>query len=151
MPRRNEVSSARAVQAADRLVAQRIRHRRLMLGLSQEQLAQRLKVSYQQVQKYETGLNRISAGRLAQIAAALDSPIAEFFTPTDAQIGARGEDSEAARQTLELVRNFSAISDPRIREGLAALTRALAISETGARLPDSAQTLRNLDIDTAEW
>src|SRR5271165_7649603 len=71
-------STARA-RAADRHVGSRIRERRVMLGFSQQQLAELIGVTYQQAHKYEHGLNRISAGRLYEIAQALSVPISWFF------------------------------------------------------------------------
>ncbi len=151
MVRNDRASGARAVQAMDRLVAQQVRHRRLTLGLSQEQLAQRLNVSYQQIQKYETGLNRISAGRLAQIAAALGAPVSAFFPGAQGAEAPAEEVSDAARQTLELVRNFSAIGDAGVRDGIASLARVLAAADAGAPEPDGAQALHNMDLDASDW
>ena len=65
--------------AADRHVGARIRERRVMMGLSQQQLARMVGVTYQQAHKYERGLNRISAGRLFEIAQVLDVPVSFFF------------------------------------------------------------------------
>jgi transcriptional regulator with XRE-family HTH domain len=66
----------------DRYVGARVRGRRRMLGLTQHQLAELIGVSYQQANKYETGLNRVSAGRLYQIAQALDTDVGYFFEGT---------------------------------------------------------------------
>src|ERR671914_368567 len=68
----------------DQHVGERIRARRAELGLTQEQLAQALQVSYQQVQKYETGANRISAGRIFEISRKLDVTVGYFFEGLDA-------------------------------------------------------------------
>jgi transcriptional regulator with XRE-family HTH domain len=65
--------------AADRHVGARIRERRVMMGLSQQQLARMIGVTYQQAHKYERGLNRISAGRLFEIAQVLGVPVSWFF------------------------------------------------------------------------
>jgi transcriptional regulator with XRE-family HTH domain len=65
--------------AADRHVGARIRERRVMMGLSQQQLAKMIGVTYQQAHKYERGLNRISAGRLFEIGQVLDVPVSWFF------------------------------------------------------------------------
>ena len=64
----------RVADEADAHIGRRIRERRLMLGLSQQQLAQAIGVTYQQAHKYETGLNRVSAGRLFRVAEALGAP-----------------------------------------------------------------------------
>ena len=65
-------------------VGKRIRHRRWMLGVTQQQLAERIGIKFQQVQKYETGANRVSASRLWDIAQALEVPVAFFFEGLDA-------------------------------------------------------------------
>jgi transcriptional regulator with XRE-family HTH domain len=65
--------------AVDRYAGERVRQRRRALGLTQQELAARLRVSYQQMRKYETGLNRISAGRLFQIAQLVEVPTSFFF------------------------------------------------------------------------
>src|SRR4051794_41154195 len=96
--------------AADHHVGARIRERRIMLGLSQQQLAQMIGVTYQQAHKYERGLNRISAGRLYEIAQVLGVPVSWFFdglSPTDAP----AEMTQRQRMCLELARNFAAIDN----------------------------------------
>ncbi len=78
---RNSIKAARAYQAAyiDKQVGEAIRRRRTALGLKQDQIALALEISYQQIQKYEAGSNRVSAGRLAQIAHELGVPVNHFF------------------------------------------------------------------------
>jgi transcriptional regulator with XRE-family HTH domain len=78
---RNNGKAARANEAAyiDKQVGEAIRRRRTALGLKQDQIAVALEISYQQIQKYEAGSNRVSAGRLAQIAYELRVPISHFF------------------------------------------------------------------------
>ena len=73
------MNDERAANAVDRKIGQRVRSRRLEIGMSQERLAELLGVTFQQVQKYEKGVNRIAASRLYDIAAALDMPAARFF------------------------------------------------------------------------
>jgi transcriptional regulator with XRE-family HTH domain len=63
----------------DNHIAARIRERRIMLGLTQQQFAEKIGVTYQQAHKYEHGINRISAGRLYEVACALDAPITYFY------------------------------------------------------------------------
>ncbi len=116
--------SARA-GLADRHVGNRIRERRVMLGLSQQQLAQMIGVTYQQAHKYERGLNRISAGRLYEIAQVLTVPVAWFFeglTPDREP----AELSPRQRMCLELARNFAAIDNEKHQEALSQMARALA-------------------------
>lgn len=110
----------------DRHVGERIRERRTLLGLTQEQLAATLHISYQQIQKYETGANRVSAGRLFEIAKELDCDVAQFFD------GLEPNSEEAPkthggrnRSTIELVRNFSKINDPVVRNAVMNLVRSL--------------------------
>src|SRR5215470_17865000 len=73
------MNDERAANAVDRRLGQRVRTRRLEIGMSQERLAELLGVTFQQVQKYEKGVNRIAASRLVDICAALDFSIAQLF------------------------------------------------------------------------
>jgi transcriptional regulator with XRE-family HTH domain len=73
----------------DRHVAARIRERRIILGLSQEAMAARLSITYQQLHKYEKGINRIAAGRLHQIAQALDVEVGYFFESVETERAVR--------------------------------------------------------------
>jgi len=109
----------------DRYVGSRIRERRVMLGLSQQQMADMIGVTYQQAHKYERGINRISAGRLYEIAQVLRVPVSYFFDGID---GPSAEDELTMRQRmcLELARNFTQIPSDRHREALSQLARALA-------------------------
>lgn len=116
--------SARA-SAADRHVGNRIRERRVMLGLSQQQLAQMIGVTYQQAHKYERGLNRISAGRLYEIAQVLSVPVSWFFEGLTADAGPI-EMTPRQRMCLELARNFAAIDNEKHQEALSQMARALA-------------------------
>lgn len=95
-----------------------------MLGMSQQQLAQAIGVTYQQAHKYERGLNRISAGRLFEAATVLGVPISFFFEGLTAP--AASDMSPRQRMTLELARNFSAIGNERHKEALSHLARVLA-------------------------
>lgn len=110
---------------ADRHVGLRIRERRIMLGLSQQQLAQMIGVTYQQAHKYERGLNRISAGRLFEIAQVLGVPISWFFEGMRAS-GVAVEMSARQRMCLELARNFALIDNEKHQEALSQMARALA-------------------------
>lgn len=110
----------------DRFVGGRIRERRVMLGLSQQQMANLIGVTYQQAHKYERGINRISAGRLYEIARALSVPVSFFYEGLD---DVQGSDDLSIRQRmcLELARNFTQIPNERHREALSQLARVLAI------------------------
>jgi transcriptional regulator with XRE-family HTH domain len=111
-------------QDVDRHVGARVRERRIMLGLTQQQLADLIGVTYQQAHKYERGINRVSAGRLYEIAQVLSVPVSYFFD------GLQGEDARAIspreRMCLELARNFAQIPNERHQEALSQLARALA-------------------------
>jgi transcriptional regulator with XRE-family HTH domain len=118
----------------DEHVGQRVRLRRTMLGMSQERLGAAIGLTFQQVQKYERGANRIGASRLYELAEVLDVPPSFFFDdmPTDglpgeAPAGAKtGAAVEVGRKELELVRNFQAIGDKRSRNSAYALIAAMA-------------------------
>ena len=107
----------------DVYVGQRVRMRRVMCGLSQTALANRIGLTFQQLQKYESGMNRISASKLWLIAQELDAPVQWFFT--DAVVG-KSPTAEfgTKRETLELVRNFMNIS-PESRKHFLALAKSV--------------------------
>lgn len=105
-------------------VGSRIRQRRIMMGLTQQQLADLIGVTYQQAHKYERGINRVSAGRLFEIARVLGVTVAHFYEgldqPEEKQVTSR------QRMSLELARNFAMISNSKHQEALTHLARALA-------------------------
>lgn len=124
-------------------VGSRVRMRRTLLGMSQEKLGDALALTFQQVQKYERGANRVGSSRLYEISQILDVPISFFFeemspetaalTPLPVSASGVAESSEeferdplAKRETLELVRAYYRISDPRIRKRIFELTKAVA-------------------------
>ncbi len=111
--------------AADRHVGGRIRERRIMLGLSQQQLAQMIGVTYQQAHKYERGLNRISAGRLFEIAQVLGVPVSWFFEGLSGEV-VPAEMTHGQRMSLELARNFATIKNEKHKEALSQMARVLA-------------------------
>ena len=117
---------------ADRHVGARIRKRRLMLGLSQQQLAQMIGVTYQQAHKYERGLNRISAGRLYEIAQVLNVPVSWFFEDLSNK-PATIELTPRQRMCLELARNFAAIDNEKHQEALSQMARVLAAQALAAQ------------------
>lgn len=117
---------ARSAKRVDEHVGERIRQRRALLGKTQEQLAAALNISYQQVQKYETGANRVSAGRLYEIARCLETDVSHFFegldnSPREAPLPHGGRN----RATIDLVRNFQSISDPEVRNAVSNLVKSL--------------------------
>jgi transcriptional regulator with XRE-family HTH domain len=127
----------------DAHVGSRVRLRRMLLGMSQERLGESMGLTFQQVQKYEKGVNRIGASRLFQISKILDVPIQFFFEEAPHVGGGHpvkgmGEpDSEAfileflnSREGLELNRAFVKIADPKVRKSVVDLVRALSASGT---------------------
>jgi transcriptional regulator with XRE-family HTH domain len=117
--------STQRTQDIDCHVGARIRERRIMLGLTQQQIADMIGVTYQQAHKYERGINRISAGRLFEIARVLSVPISYLFDGLDDAEEANPH-SPRERMCLELARNFSHIANERHQEALSQLARALA-------------------------
>ena len=112
----------------DQHVGERIRARRAELGLTQEQLAQALQVSYQQVQKYETGANRISAGRIFEIARKLGVDVSYFFEGLGLDDPGEQpplEHGGRQRSAIELVRKFAQIDDPHVRSAITGLVKAI--------------------------
>jgi transcriptional regulator with XRE-family HTH domain len=119
-------------------VGKRVRHRRWMLGITQQQLAEKVGIKFQQIQKYETGMNRISASRLWDIAEALSVPVAYFFEGVDGTAAAPAAEAEptslpgdilADKEALDLVRSYYAIPENQ-RKRLFELARVL--SDTAA-------------------
>jgi len=102
-----KLKRGRSTAAVDDHVGGRIRDRRIMLGLTQQQLAEMIGVTYQQAHKYERGINRVSAGRLFEIARALSAPITYFYEGM-AEEGAR-QITLRQRMQLEIARNFAEI------------------------------------------
>lgn len=125
----------------DQYVGQRIRARRKVLGVSQEKLADQLGLTFQQVQKYERGANRVSASKLYEIARALKSSIPYFFhdlpdPAADAQPGmAEGgapafvHDAPQTPEAVEMGQVYSKLRRPKVKKHLLGLARALADEE----------------------
>ena len=120
-------------QDVDRHVGARMRERRILLGLTQQQLAELIGVTYQQTHKYETGINRIAAGRLYQLAQALGVEVGYFYDGLTTTPGAV-KASPQQRLMLELTRNFMALSDRRQQEAICNLARSLANHDLGDAL-----------------
>ena len=126
------MNDERTANAVDKRIGQKVRTRRLEVNMSQERLAELLGVTFQQVQKYEKGVNRIAASRLFSIAGALDVPIAHFFeglAPGRAGVAESSDsflyDTLSTPEGLRLVAMFSSIKNPRIRRRVLDLVRAL--------------------------
>ena len=121
-------------------VGSRVRLRRNMLGLSQEKLGEAIGLTFQQVQKYERGANRIGASRLHDLSRVLDVPVSFFFDDMDPvrapaipagfaepAVEAFDADPLRRRETIELVSAYYRIDDPSLRRRLFELARALAV------------------------
>lgn len=114
----------------DVYVGKRIRHRRWMNGTTQQQLAESVGIKFQQIQKYETGMNRVSASRLWDIASVLEVPVSFFFDGLDAQptgetAGDAPTDILTDKEALELLRSYYAIPENQ-RRRLFDLARVLS-------------------------
>ena len=97
-------------------VGKRIRHRRWMIGMTQQQLADKVGIKFQQIQKYETGMNRVSASRLWDIAAALDVPVSFLFEGLGDQAHDAEVDLLADKEALQLVRAYYAMPEAQRRQ-----------------------------------
>lgn len=125
-------------------VGSRVRLRRTLLGMSQEKLGKALGLTFQQVQKYERGANRIGSSRLFQLSKILDVPVSFFFdemttdTTQKAEGMAEGNkqvfevDKLSRRETLELVRAYYKITDPSVRKKIFEMVKAVGSSAIGS-------------------
>jgi transcriptional regulator with XRE-family HTH domain len=114
-------------QDTDRYVGARMRERRIMLGLTQQELAELIGVTYQQAHKYEKGINRIAAGRLSSVAQALGVEVGYFFDGMDSEPS--GKATPQQRMLLELARNFIALPSRKHQEAICHLARVLSQPE----------------------
>lgn len=136
----------------DIFVGSRVRLRRLMVGMSQEALADRLGVTFQQVQKYEKGTNRISASRLQAISDVFRVPPSFFFQDDESAVPTAGVAHEtgdvstfvSSKEGLDLNRAFLKIGDSSVRKSIIALATALskASGEQAGERADNAPELR---------
>jgi transcriptional regulator with XRE-family HTH domain len=123
-------------------VGSRVRLRRTLLGMSQEKLGEAIGLTFQQVQKYERGTNRIGASRLYEMSRALDVPVGFFYEGLDTvAAGPPGMNEPAApgfetatveRETLELVRVYQRVTDPAVRRQIFDLAKAIANAYFGS-------------------
>ena len=124
------IRAQRSVQGIDRHIGARMRERRVMLGLVQQQLAELIGITSQEVGKYERGINRIAASRLYMLAQALGVEVGYFYDG----LGAEGGNFKPTQQQallLDLARNFSALPSRRHQEAVCGLVRAVADAEHG--------------------
>jgi transcriptional regulator with XRE-family HTH domain len=132
--------SGRSSDPVDRHVGSRVRMRRLMLGLSQSRLADQLELTFQQVQKYEKGSNRIGAGRLHQLSYILDVPVSFFFegAPKPAGLPSRRRDAPSPHYLTDflatangqaLVKAFMRIKRTAVRRSIVRMLEAIAAED----------------------
>lgn len=125
----------------DEHIGTRLRQRRALVGMTQEKLAEAVGITFQQVQKYENGANRISAGRLFEFSTILDVPVDYFYDGAKgsrksalgmAESGQAGfdgpEDIMQRKETLELIRVYYSIQSPKLRKDLFNLVKSMAES-----------------------
>lgn len=118
----------------DSHVGRQIRKYRQSRGVTQQELARALGISYQQIQKYENGANRVSAGRLYIIAKALGTQIGAFFE--DSALSLRQDQlSVTSEDVVQAAKELSAVPDPRVRNSIRALVRLLSESTRNRRQP----------------
>jgi transcriptional regulator with XRE-family HTH domain len=132
------VAEAMVPHPIDTHVGKRLRSRRTLLGMSQEKLGEAVGVTFQQIQKYERGLNRIGSSRLYEFARVLSNPVSYFFDGIEEVVGEaevksisddknRFEyESIANKEVLSLVRAFSGITDQKIRKDIISLVKSLS-------------------------
>ena len=139
-PKRSEKAAPptkKAPNPIDRYVGSRVRMRRMLIGMSQEKLGEALGLTFQQVQKYEKGTNRIGASRLHRIASILGVPVEFFYEGAPHMAGAPTGFAEPSSSTyvsdflstgegVQLVKAFLEIKDPKIRRKIVELIMTLA-------------------------
>lgn len=136
--------SAKTPNPVDKHVGSRVRMRRIMLGMSQEKLGEALGLTFQQVQKYEKGTNRIGASRVQQIGDVLQVPVSFFFDggPTtsissegfaEASSPAYVSDFLATSEGIALIRAFTRIEDAKLRRSIVDLVEQMASREAPER------------------
>ncbi len=142
-PRGNNVSSAGPKKQAnpiDSVVGNRVRLRRMVIAMSQERLGDMLGLTFQQIQKYEKGVNRIGAGRLFEIAQILGVPIGYFYEGVTAAVPGDSHSSIAnppvaellaTAEGLQLALAFMRIKDTKVRKRVVDLVRSLAEDDAG--------------------
>ncbi len=137
---------AKGISPIDAHVGARLRMRRTLLGMTQTSLGEAIGLSFQQVQKYENGKNRMGSSRLFDLSRVLDVPVESFFEDMSVEVAASSpaqkrrkakeppsyeRDPLAKRETLELVRAYYKISDPQVRKHLFEMTKALGAAASG--------------------
>lgn len=121
------------IEQIDRYIGAKIQELRLAHGMSRQDLGEKIDVTHQQLQKYEIGTNRVSAGRLALIAKFLGTSVATFYEGLDSSLKAVNENNETVNQNqrmcIEVSRNFMKIKNPEHKDAINSLVRILAKGE----------------------
>lgn len=147
-------TSGRKPNPVDVHVGSRVRYRRMIIGMSQEKLGEKMNLTFQQIQKYEKGTNRIGASRLFQLSKILDVPVNYFFEDAiagsnKAQASAQQKPQENpeegalleflnSREGLDLNKAFAKITDPKVRRRVIELVRALSEEKYDLRSEEAA-------------
>ncbi|MDP9196373.1 MAG: helix-turn-helix transcriptional regulator [Pseudomonadota bacterium] len=131
----------------DKIIGSRLRLRRIIMGYSQDKLGRMIGLTFQQIQKYERGANRISASRLHRLAGVLNVPVSYFYEDNPANSAVPGfvegdqvpyePDPVPNRETLEMARAWQKIRDPRVRRRIFELAKAVASLDNPDQIPDS--------------
>lgn len=140
MPQRTK-SDTKRTEPVDTYVGSRLRLQRTLMGMSQEKLGNSVGLTFQQIQKYERGLNRIGSSRLHQFCKALDVPVSFFFDEMPGDMGSQPSSASQAqqatydenmsrRETLELVRAYYRIDNCNTRKRIFELVKAVGAGET---------------------
>jgi len=146
----DERSNSRRANPIDKHVGERVRMRRMLLGMSQERLGEKLGLTFQQVQKYEKGVNRIGASRLFDLAQVLGVPIQYFYdsmsSAVSGHLSAPGfadkpgdtyvADFLSSRDSVELNKAFARITDARIRRSIVDMVRSIAGEDATTTAPE---------------
>ena len=140
-------TTGRKPNPVDVHVGSRVRYRRMIIGMSQEKLGEKMNLTFQQIQKYEKGTNRIGASRLFQLSRILEVPVGYFFedafanaAPAQAMHGLHEPEQEGylldflnSREGLDLNKAFAKIQDPKVRRRVIDLVRALSDEKVDAK------------------
>lgn len=139
------MSNKKSPNPVDKHVGARVRMRRMMISMSQEKLGDQVGITFQQIQKYEKGTNRIGASRLQQIATVLGVPVAFFFEGVPSPLAPAGMAGQSAqyfaqeflgtREGLRIVAAFDKITDHEVKRRLADLAEAVANVQHEVRYP----------------
>lgn len=115
-------------------VGRQLKARRILLGLSQEDLASKVDLTFQQIQKYESGANRISASRLYEFSIVLDYPVEFFFSSWNREVKARNEkpafdDPLKSKETLDIITQYYSLETKELRSRFMALLKSVSKSQ----------------------